>query len=315
MTIAFAPSVSLRQLQYLVAVADTRSFRHAAEACHVAQPSLSAQVALAEKLLGLQVFERDRRGVRVTPAGEAVVQQARQVLVAASDLRDLAQQYSDPFRGTLRLGVIPTVGPYLLPDLTPALAGTFPDLTLRWTEEHTSTLVQQIHEGALDGAILALEADIDQCEYARLGWDPFVLAASPAHPLMKNRKPATLPELNGASLLLLDDGHCFRNQALSLCTETGAKEMNFRATSLPTLVQMVSAGTGATLLPTLALPVENRRSQLRIRTFVPPGPGRTLALAWRHGSSLRPALSRVADTMRTALGRSRLTKPRRSASG
>lgn len=314
MNIPSVPPVSLRQLQYLVAVADARSFRRAAEACHVAQPSLSAQVALAEELLGLQIFERDRRGVRITPAGEALVQQARQVLVAASDLRDMAQQYRDPFRGTLRLGVIPTVGPYLLPDLTPALARAFPDLTLLWTEERTSTLVEKIHEGALDGAILALEADIGHCEYARLGRDPFVLAASPTHPLMKNRKAATLQELNGTALLLLDDGHCFRDQVASLCPQTGAEQMSFRATSLSTLVQMASAGTGVTLLPLLAVSVENRRSQLRVRTFAPPGPGRTLVLAWRRGSALRPALSRVADTMRTTLARSRITKPRRIAS-
>lgn len=315
MTVTSVPPVSLRQLQYLVAVADTRSFRRAAEACHVAQPSLSAQVALAEELLGLQVFERDRRGVRITPAGEVLVQQARQVLVAASDLRDLAQQHSDPFRGTLRLGVIPTVGPYLLPELTPALARTFPDLTLLWIEERTSALVQQISDGALDGAILALEADIGQCEYALLGRDPFVLAASPTHPLMKSRKPATLQELNGTSLMLLDDGHCFRDQAASLCTRTGAKKMSLRATSLSTLVQMASTGTGVTLIPALALPVENRRSQLRVRTFAPPVPGRTLVLAWRRGSALRPALSRVADTIQTTIAQSRLTKPRRSASG
>lgn len=309
MTVALVPPVSLRQLQYLVAVADTRSFRRAADACHVAQPSLSAQVALAEELLGLQVFERDRRGVRITSAGEALVRQARQVLLAASDLRDLALQYSDPFRGTLRLGVIPTVGPYLLPELTPALARTFPDLTLQWTEERTSALVRQLNDGALDGAILALEADIGQCEYALLGRDPFVLAASPAHPLMKSRKPAALQELNGASLLLLDEGHCFRDQVAGLCTQTGAKTTSFRATSLSTLVQMASAGTGVTLLPSLAVPVENRRSQLRVRAFTPPGPGRTLVLAWRQEAALRPALSRVADTMRTAFARGRSGKP------
>lgn len=299
------PPVSLRQLQYLVAVADARSFRRAAEACHVAQPSLSTQVALAEELLGVHLFERDRRGVRVTPAGEALVQQARQVLVAASDLRNLAQQYSDPFRGTLRFGVIPTAGPYLLPDITPALVHTFPDLTLLWKEERTSALVQQINDGALDGAILALEADIGPCEYALLGRDPFVLAGAPAHPLMRSRKPATLQELSGAALLLLEDGHCFRDQAVSLCTQTGAKQMSFRATSLSTLAQMASSGTAVTLLPSLALTVENRRSQLRVRRFAPPVPGRTLVFAWRRGSALRPALSRVAGTMRAAFARSR----------
>ena len=305
MSDAAVPPVSLRQLQYLVAVADTRSFRRAAETCHVAQPSLSAQVALAERLLGIQVFERDRRGVRLTHGGEALVEQARRVLVAAGDLRIVAQQFSDPFRGTLRVGVIPTVGPYLLPDVAPALGRAFPNLTLLWREERTGVLVQQIHDGVVDAAVLALEADIGECEYAVLGRDPFVLAGAPGHPLMQSRKTATMQELHGATLLLLEDGHCFRDQVQSLCAQTGAKKMDFQATSLSTLVQIASAGTGATLLPSLAIPVENRASQLRVRKFAPPAPSRTLVLIWRRGSALRPALSRVADTMRTAFARSR----------
>jgi LysR family hydrogen peroxide-inducible transcriptional activator len=283
-----------------------------AEACHVAQPSLSAQVALAEQLLGVRLFERDRRHVRLSPAGEALVQQARRVLVAASDLRDLAQQFSDPFRGSLRLGVIPTVGPYILPEIAPALARTFPDLTLLWSEERTSVLMHELNDGGLDGAIVALEADIGECEHAVLVRDPFALAASPHHPLVRSNKAATLQELDGAAVLLLNDGHCFREQVLSLCTQARAKQMSFRATSLSTLVQMASAGTSVTLLPSLALPVENRRSQLRVRTFAPPGPGRTLALAWRRGSAFRMPLNRVAETIRAALARKRPATPKRT---
>jgi len=300
---AAVPAVSFRQLQYLVAVADARNFRRAAEACHVAQPSLSAQVALAERLLGVRVFERDRRGVRVTHAGEAVLDEARKILVAVAGLGTVARQFSDPFRGTLRLGVIPTVGPYLLPDITPALARAFPKLTLLWSEERTAILVGHINDGALDAAIMALEADIGSCEYAVLGRDPFVLAASPSHPLMKTRKPATTADLKDVPLLVLADGHCFRDQVLDTCADTRVKKMSFQATSLSTLVQMAGAGTGATLLPALALPVENRRSQLRVRRFSPPVPGRTLILAWRRGSVLRPALSQVAQTMRKAYPR------------
>ena len=311
MSLPAVPTVSLRQLQYIVAVAEHGGFRRAAEACHVAQPSLSAQVALAEQLLGVRLFERDRRHVRLSPAGEALVQQARRVLVAASDLRDLAQQFSDPFRGSLRLGVIPTVGPYILPEIAPALARTFPDLTLLWSEERTSVLMHELNDGGLDGAIVALEADIGECEHAVLGRDPFVLAASPHHPLVRSNKAATLQELDGAAVLLLDDGHCFREQVLSLCSQARAKEMSFRATSLSTLVQMASAGTSVTLLPSLALPVENRRSQLRVRTFAPPGPGRMLALAWRRGSAFRMPLNRVAETIRAALARKRPAMPRR----
>ncbi|OFW13403.1 MAG: LysR family transcriptional regulator [Acidobacteria bacterium RIFCSPLOWO2_02_FULL_67_21] len=306
MDLLAVPPVSLRQLQYIVAVADARSFRRAAEACHVAQPSLSAQVALAEEQLGIRLFDRDRRGVRLTHGGEALVDQARRVLLAAGDLRSLAQQFRDPFHGTLRVGVIPTVGPYLLPDITPALGRDYPDLTLIWSEERTERLVEQLDSGALDAAILALEAPIGECEYAILGRDPFVLAARPDHPLVRPHAPATLEALNGAPLLVLNEGHCFKDQVQSLCAHTGVRKMSFQATSLSTLVQMAGAGTGVTLLPALAVPVENRRGQLRVRRFAPPVPGRTLILAWRRGSALRPAFSKLADTMRKAYPRRKL---------
>jgi LysR family hydrogen peroxide-inducible transcriptional activator len=293
--------VSLRQLQYIVAVADSGGFRRAAEICHVAQPSLSAQVAQAEEALGIQLFERDRRKVRVAAAGAPIVEHARQILVAARDLRELARRLADPYRGALKLGVIPTVCPYLLPEITPALSRAFPELSVMWSEERTQRLVRQVKDGSLDGAILALEADLGDLEHAELGHDAFVLAASPEHPLMRSRKPATPEALRGTTVLLLEDGHCFRDQALGLCGSAGAREVGFRATSLATLVQMVSASSGVTLLPSLALPVENRRGQLRVRSFANPSPGRTLALAWRRGSAVRTALEQVAATIRETL--------------
>lgn len=296
--------VTLRQLQYIVAIVDLGGFRRAAEACHVAQPSLSAQVALAEEALGVQLFERNRRGVRVSAAGAPLVEQARRVLVAVRDLGELARQLGDPLGGTLRLGVIPTVCPYLLPEVTPALAAAFPHLSIVWSEERTSRLVRQVQEGSLDGAILALESEVADLEHADLGRDAFVLAAAPDHPLVQAKGPASVDVLDGATVLLLEDGHCLRDQALGLCARAGATEVGFRATSLATLVQMVSAsGSGVTLLPSLALPVENRRGQLRVRPFEQPGPGRTLALAWRRGSSLRTPLTGVAATIRTTLTR------------
>src|SRR5258708_3481385 len=152
--------VSLRQLQYIVAIADLGSFRRAADACHVAQPSLSAQVAVAEEALGVQLFERTGRRVRVPAAAAPLVAQARRILMAAGDLRELARQRADPLRGTLRLGAIPTICPSLLPDLARPLARAYPDLTIEWSEERTARLVQQVTEGAIDAALLALEADL-----------------------------------------------------------------------------------------------------------------------------------------------------------
>jgi len=294
-------SVSLRQLQYIVAVAEHGSFRRAAEACHVAQPSLSAQVAVAEAALGLQLFERTGRRVRVPPAAAPLVAQARRVLVAAGDLQELARQRADPFRGTMRLGVIPTICPYLLPDIAPALARDYPDLTINWSEERTARLAEQVKEGAIDGAVVALEADLRGLAHEVLGWDPFFLAAAPGHPLARGKKRVTPDVLDKAHVFLLDDGHCFRDQALELCARAGARETGFRATSLATLVQMVCASGGVTLLPSIALPVENRRGQLTVRAFTAPGPGRTLALVWRRGSALRTPLARMAATMRAAL--------------
>jgi LysR family hydrogen peroxide-inducible transcriptional activator len=301
MDLMSALPISLRQLQYIVAVAEHGSFRHAAEVCHVAQPSLSAQVAVAERALGMQIFERTARGVRVPPAAAPIVAQARRVLVAAGDLHELARQQADPFRGTLRLGVIPTICPYLLPDIAPALSRAFPDLTINWSEDRTSRLVGQAKDGTIDGAVLALQADLGGLVHAALGWDPFLLAAAPGHPLARGKRRLTLDVLDGARVLLLDDGHCFRDQALELCARAGASETGFRATSLATLVQIASASGGVTLLPSIALAVENRRDQLTVRPFAKPGPGRTLALAWRRGSALRAPLTRIADTIRQAL--------------
>jgi LysR family transcriptional regulator, hydrogen peroxide-inducible genes activator len=248
------------------------------------------------------LFERTGRRVRVPPAAAPLIAQARRILMAAGDFHEIARQQADPFRGTLRLGVIPTICPYLLPDLAPALARAYPDMTVDWSEERTARLVEQVKDGAIDAAILALEADLRGLAHEPLGWDPFFVAAAPGHPLARgNKKTRVTPkDLDGERVFLLDEGHCFRDQALQLCAHAGARETGFRATSLATLVQMVSASSGVTLLPSIALPVENRRSQLTVRRFAAPGPGRTLALAWRRGSALRAPLVRIAATMRQA---------------
>ncbi len=297
--------VSLRQLQYLVAVADLGGFRKAADACHVSQPSLSAQIAQVEAALGVQVFERNRRQVRVAAAGHAILAQARAVLVAAADLAELGRQLADPFTGTLRIGVIPTISPYLLPEIAPALARAHPRLTIVWREDHTRGLVRQVNDGTLDAAVLALEADLGNLDHATLMRDPFLLAAAHQHRLAAPKRRARLQDLDDEGVLLLGEGHCFRDQALQLCARVGAREAGYRATSLATLVQMASAGRGVTLLPSIALPVENRRGQLVVREFTAPGPGRTIALAWRRGSALARSFQALAATVRDALPQER----------
>ncbi|MBM3777424.1 MAG: LysR family transcriptional regulator [Acidimicrobiia bacterium] len=306
---------SLRQLQYLLAVADLRRFGRAAARCHVSQPSLSAQVAQVEDALGVRIFERNRRAVRVTSAGAPVIELARRVLATTRELVDIAREQADPFAGTLRVGVIPTVCPYLLPAVTVVLRKRWPRLTFVWHEDKTPALVARLAAGGLDAAILAKDRQTAGLETVELGHDPFVLAAPPDHPLVRSSKPLSPAALEGARVLLLDDGHCFRDQALAICTKSGADEAEYRATSLTTLVQMAVNTEGVTLLPVMALPVENRAGQLATRPFVRPTPERTIVLAWRAGSVRQRTLAAVGDAVRAAFVVTPPKRPSRRGAG
>ncbi len=285
-----------RQLQYVVAVAEVRSFRAAAEICLVSQPALSAQVAELESVIGARLFERGRRGVLLTPAGERLVESARRVLLELESFRRSAEGLGDPLEGPLRLGVIPTVAPYLLPDLDPALRTAFPRLNPVWREDKTENVVQSLTSGDLDAAVVALEADLGRSDYEVIGIDPFVLATSVDHPLSRRKTRAAEADLEGENVLLLDDGHCLRDQALEWCGSAGTHELGFRATSLATLCQMVAGGAGVTLLPKLAVSVEGRDKKLAVREFKRPAPKRTIVLIWRHGSPLASALRELVKT-------------------
>jgi len=298
-TNAAVHDLSIRQLQYVVAVADTLGFRKAAERCAVSQPTLSAQIQQLESVLGVLIFERDKRRVLVTAAGAEIVARARRVLVDAQDLVAAATRARDPFEGTFRVGVIPTIAPYYLPDVTEALASAYPKLRLVFREEKTEDTVRDLEEGTLDVGLVALEADLGELEHAEVFRDRFVLALPTGHPLAKKKR---VPEdaLAGTEVLLLEDGHCLRAQALAVCAQVGARETDLRATSLSTLVQMVSRSDGVTLLPELAVAVENRRGQLEIRPFTAPEPYRTIALVWRRGSPFAEAFEKTAATLRAA---------------
>lgn len=294
--------LSLRQLAYVVAVADELGFRRAAERVHVSQPTLSAQIQQLEEALGVVIFERDKKRVLVTSAGEEIVARARRVLVEAEDLLAAATRARDPFAGTFRVGVIPTVAPYYLPEVTEALASAYPDLRLVFREEKTEEVVRDLKTGALDAGLVALEADLGDLDHAEILRDAFVVALPRGHALTKKRKVAEA-DLEGSRVLLLDDGHCFRSQALAVCGQAGASELDFRATSLATLVQMVARGAGddaITLLPELALEVENRNEQLEVRRFTGDEPARTLVLAWRRGSPFAAAFEKTAAVLRVA---------------
>jgi len=305
--------LTLRQLQYVVAVAHARSFRGAAADCLVSQPSLSSQIAEVETALAVRIFERGRGGVLITTAGAEVVTRAEQILVAVDDLLDAAQQHIDPLVGRMRIGVIPTIAPYLLPTLDPALRGDFPQLELFWTEEKTSALVGLVERGELDAAVVALESDLHDLEHEEVGRDRFVLATARDHDLTRLRRRARMTDLENTDVLLLADGHCLRDQALDLCSKVAARELGFRATSLATLSQMVAGGRGATLLPGLAVELESQRVGLAIREFARPEPFRTIVLAWRKRSAISSSLRAVAAAMSSAFAIS--TDTRRAARG
>ncbi len=302
MTIS-AHDLSPRQLQYVVAVAETLGFHKAAERCHVSQPTLSAQVKQLEDVLGVQLFERDRRRVLLTATGAVVVAHARRVLLEIEDMIAAAKQLVEPCSGTFRIGVIPTIAPYLLPEVVPAVRARYPKLQLVFREEKTDAVVADLREGRLDAGLLALEADIGEWASGRIADDPFVVALPEGHRLARKKRVAA-SDLDDENVLLLDEGHCFRAQALSICNRAGAKESELRATSLSTLAQMVSSGSGITLLPQIAVAVENRRGQLEVRPFTAPAPHRTIALIWRPHSPFAETFLDLAELFRSALRRS-----------
>jgi LysR family transcriptional regulator, hydrogen peroxide-inducible genes activator len=289
---------SIRQLESLVAVADHGNFRRAAQALGISQPALSVQIQAAEHLLGVQVFERDRRSVLVTPAGEDVVGRARIALDAVDAVSDSARRRAEPLVGPLRLGVIPTIAPYWLPALLPAVRARFAKLELILREEQTSRLLALLGTGQLDAALLAIPVpgDVTATPIVR---EAFVLAAPRGAAIAKRRGKLKEADLEDEKVLLLEDGHCLRDQALAVCERGGAVEsLEVRATSLPTLEQMVAGGLGVTLLPeAAAAALVHARGPVELVPFADP-PGRTLGLVWRTSSARLREFKMLADVMR-----------------
>ena len=297
--------MNLRDLQYLVALADQRHFGRAAEACFVSQPTLSTQIKKLEAELGAELLERSPRQVMLTAVGEQVVAHARTVLAEAEAIRGIARHAQDPRAGTLRVGAFPTIAPYLLPHVIPALRHTLPDLELLLVEEKSAVLLDQVRTGRLDAAVLALPVDDDTLHVQPLFREDFVLAVPAGHRLAaptsagSDGEPIGLESLADERILLLTDGHCLRDQALAVCQLAGvAEKEGFRATSLETLRHMVAAGVGVTLLPTLAVsaPVPSSPA-IALRQFGPPAPHRDVALVWRRTSVFRDLLPEVAHVL------------------
>lgn len=288
--------MNLRALQYLTALADLRHFSRAAERCHVSQPTLSTQIRKLEEELEVQLVERHPRQVMLTPVGEEIVGRARTLLSEMDAIRAIARRSRDPHSGTVRIGIFPTLAPYFLPHVVPRIRQSFPRLTLRLYEEKTEDVIHMLGEGRLDAGLLALPLTEDWLESRTLFEEPFVLAVPENHPLASKRE-VLMEDLADQELLLLEDGHCLREQALEVCQLTGAHEqLDFHATSMETLRHMVAANTGITLMPMLAIkpPLANT-DNLVTRPFRQPGPKRTIAMVWRKSSALADFLQELAD--------------------
>lgn len=294
---------TFRQLEYIVALADHGHFGRAAAAVHVSQPALSAQVRELEDRLGVTLFERDRRSTRPTDAGVDVVERARTILRDVGDLVAAAAGRGQELTGTVRVGAIPTMAPYLLPALTGAVRRVWPGASLELSELRTDDLVEAVETGALDLGLLATPYDTGSLAVTDLGEESFVLTLPEGHELA-GRGPLPVAILAELPVLLLEDGHCLRDHALAACSLAGAVDhAEVRSASLSTLSQMVAAGVGVTLLPESALTVEAREgSGLTTRPFTAPAPGRAIALVWRGSDPRGPHYEELADAVRPAIG-------------
>jgi len=292
----------MRQLEYLVAVADEGHIGRAAARCFVAQPSLSEQLKQLETQLGAAVTERVGRGIRLTAVGAELAERARAILLAADDLSDVAGQAHSELVGRVALAAIPTVAPYLIPRVLPTIRRRHPRVELRLEERQTRDLVPALVRGQVDLGLLALPILEEGLDWVEVLDDPFLLALDPAH-AMADAADVTVEGLAGEDVLLLEDGHCLRDQALEICHSVGVQEPGaIQATSLPTLCQMVAAGMGVTLLPESARPVEARAGAgLVVRRFGGDPPSRRIVLAWRASSPSSPLYRDLAEAIDDAL--------------
>jgi LysR family transcriptional regulator, hydrogen peroxide-inducible genes activator len=290
--------LKLKDLRYLVAVADTRHFGQAAARCFVSQPTLSAQLKKLEDYLGVQLVERHPRRIALTEAGVQVVARARRIIEAGDEIVSIAELQRDPLAGRLRVALLPTIGPYLLPLIAPRLRKKLPRLELMLYEYQTGPMLEHLQAGDIDLGILALPVQAEGLAERKLFDEPFVVALPEKNPLA-SRRSLKVADLNGETLLLLEDGHCLRDQALDVCARSQVHEkQDFRATSLETLRQMVASGSGITLLPQLAASgaYGNARGMVTV-PFAKPEPVRHVGALWRKTSARGRAIESVCDVI------------------
>lgn len=287
--------MNLRELEYLVALADQRNFHRAAEICNATQPTLSAQIRKLEQELGVTLFERLPRGIILTQAGEAAVRRARTILHEITQLRDEAAGHAADGTRRLHLGVFPTLGPYLLPHVVPRFMRSFPATEILLTEEKSTVLLQRLIDGQIDAALLALPVDYPQLTGRKLFSEKFRLAVPAGHSLTEQEQ-LSANALAGQRLMLLEEGHCLRDQALTLCRRYGAREYDdFRGTSLETLRQMVVAGMGLTLLPQLACNCAGTESHIAFLPLETDDFQRQIGLYWRKSSEAHTLMTKLSE--------------------
>jgi LysR family transcriptional regulator, hydrogen peroxide-inducible genes activator len=298
MTYIEVMDLKLKDLRYLVAVADERHFGRAAASCFVSQPTLSAQLKKLEQDLGVQLIERAPNNVTLTQPGEQIVARARRILEAGEEMVTLARSQRDPLAGRLRVALLPTIGPYLLPQVTPAIRKALPRLELRLYEYQTGALLEKLHAGELDVGILALPVELGGLEARELYREPFVVALPEHHPLAA-RATLKVADLKSEPLLLLEEGHCLRDQALEVCSRFGIRDQqDFRATSLETLRQMVATGAGITLMPEFAGRGAYRNARgVALRPFAKPAPVRHIGALWRKTTPRRAAIDALCQVI------------------
>ena len=295
--------IKLRDLEYLTAIAEHKHFGKAAKACFVSQPTLSGQLMKLEEQLGLTLVERETRSVMLTPAGEQLLGQARQVLQAADNFETAAKALLDPLAGDLHIGLIPTLAPYLLPHIMADLNENLPKINFFLHENKTQNLLAELKEGKLDVLILPWLEEMSSFERYDLFAEPLVLATSPKHPLA-NAKQLSFDELKAFEVLTLEDGHCLREQAMGYCFMAGVKEdQSFRATSLETLRYMVASNRGVTLLPKLATVNLADSSLINYIRFTEPQPVRQISLVVRSGYSRLACVREVVKLIKSSIAR------------
>ena len=294
--------MTLQELKYLVALADHGHFGRAAEACFITQSTLSTQIKKLEDFLGVTLFDRSLKRVTPTPIGREILQAARNIVEESERIRELAKHAQDPMARTLHLGVIPTLGPYYLPHALTLVHKKHPGLRMLLREEMTPQILEHLVDGKLDAGLLALPVTDDSLRVEPLFYEPFYAALPAGHALAK-RDVLKASDIMSEKLLLLDEGHCLRDQALDVCGAGSTGREEVRATSLETLRQMVAMGLGLTLLPALAVDAAPRVSKkaVEIRPFKSPPPGRTIALAWRKRAPFPETFERLAATLKASL--------------